>query len=295
MITKEEIVELLGKSGIKLLEYSGSLERGCTIQYNTGEIKKLTRTDKLYYRHKKKHSNFIKEKTVSKYEEEMNRLGYEIVNKDEDRFKLKCINHGIEFNVKRDNIRKMLRGNRNNPHFCPECKKNHMKERIEKTSDNIKVITEIGSDKNHRKFLLECNKCSHQFERFSSDIFGQSATSCPNCKPYKERPHPFFKSFLDYSEYVRRLTELNMTRYNKYIKVSNELEVHLDHKFSINDGYDNHLPPWMVACPINLEYITGKENLEKHTKSSITLKEFLGEFNKFLEVEESYLKLFNTP
>ena len=51
----------------------------------------------------------------------------------------------------------------------------------------------------------------------------------------------------------------------------------------------------MIACPINLEYLTNEENLKKHKKSSITLKELLNEFNKFLEVEESYLKLFDIP
>jgi len=291
--TKEKIEEFLNSKNLVLIEYGGNIRGYAIVKDKNGNVKRLNRLDKLIDRLKNKKEYQEPNKPSSNRKEIIESLNYDFIKREGDKLTLRCRKHNIEFTTDKNNINEK----RHNPYICPECKPLYLIERIEKDCPSLKVINELESDKNHRIFLLECRECGHTFKRYSTDIVCMGHKKCPNCKPYRysERQNPFFKNFEEYSEYVRRLTELNMTRYSKYIKVSNELEVHLDHRFSISDGYDNHLPPWMVACPINLEYITGKENLEKHKKSSITLKELLGEFNKFLEVEESYLKLFNTP
>jgi len=48
---------------------------------------------------------------------------------------------------------------------------------------------------------------------------------------------------------------------------------HLDHKYSITEGFKNNVPPKIIGSIHNLEFIDHKENCKKGIKCSITLKE----------------------
>tara|TARA_R110002153_G_C13111687_1_gene477739 strand:+ start:157 stop:678 length:522 start_codon:yes stop_codon:yes gene_type:complete len=47
----------------------------------------------------------------------------------------------------------------------------------------------------------------------------------------------------------------------------------LDHKFSIQEGFNNNVPPYIIAGILNLEYIPQNKNRSKGTKCSIKLSE----------------------
>lgn len=50
---------------------------------------------------------------------------------------------------------------------------------------------------------------------------------------------------------------------------------HLDHKFSISEGFKNNISPIIIGDIKNLEFIPWEENLKKRTKCSITIKELI--------------------
>jgi hypothetical protein len=52
-------------------------------------------------------------------------------------------------------------------------------------------------------------------------------------------------------------------------------EYHLDHKFSISEGYKFNIPPHIIASKENLEIITEKENCSKQHRCSISYEELI--------------------
>lgn len=50
---------------------------------------------------------------------------------------------------------------------------------------------------------------------------------------------------------------------------------HIDHIYSIMNGYKNQISPLVIGSPLNLQMIPWKENLSKHSKSLITIEELL--------------------
>ena len=94
-----------------------------------------------------------------------------------------------------------------------------------------------------------------------------------------------------------RTDPIEMSRYKKYfitvqketnrtlVKFSNKIEnielrgndYHLDHKYTIYDGFKNNVDPKIIGHWKNLEIITAIENSKKNKNSSITLNELLNQ------------------
>lgn len=52
----------------------------------------------------------------------------------------------------------------------------------------------------------------------------------------------------------------------------------LDHKFSVQAGFKNNIPPYIIGNICNLEFIPSKENSSKKEKCSISLEELMESF-----------------
>ncbi len=65
---------------------------------------------------------------------------------------------------------------------------------------------------------------------------------------------------------------------------------HLDHKFSIVNGFDNNIDIEKICMPYNLCIIPAKENERKHTNSSISIGELNSLFEKFKKNKKLYSK-----
>lgn len=50
---------------------------------------------------------------------------------------------------------------------------------------------------------------------------------------------------------------------------------HVDHKYSIRQGFDDNVPPEVIGSAKNLEFIPWRENKDKGVECSITLEELL--------------------
>ncbi len=86
-------------------------------------------------------------------------------------------------------------------------------------------------------------------------------------------------AFKKYKQLVYKLTEkedLNkLSNYEKRGKAGVDGAYHLDHKFSINEGFKQGIEPEIIANINNLWFIPWEENIKKLDKCSISLEELL--------------------
>lgn len=79
------------------------------------------------------------------------------------------------------------------------------------------------------------------------------------------------------------LTELEITIHrNKIPDIEKRgADFHLDHRYSIFDGFRNQIDPMIIANCSNLKIITAKDNLSKGIKSSKTIEELISDYRIF--------------
>ena len=89
-----------------------------------------------------------------------------------------------------------------------------------------------------------------------------------------------FKEFEKYSRVVRSLTRGVFNRNKKIIdpnglKEQESKKYHIDHIYSVSDGFLNDIDPKIISSECNLRVITQVDNLKKGKKSDITLEKLL--------------------
>lgn len=67
---------------------------------------------------------------------------------------------------------------------------------------------------------------------------------------------------------------------------------HIDHIYSIMNGYKNQISPLVIGNPSNLQMIPWKENLSKHSKSLITIEELLSKIDYTIEQSQKEFNYF---
>lgn len=87
-----------------------------------------------------------------------------------------------------------------------------------------------------------------------------------------------------YYQKVRTITNQqpldNLENYEKRGSVGIIGAYHLDHKYSIAEGFKNNIDPEIIGNIINLEMIPWEENIMKNQKCSITKRELLTIYNR---------------
>lgn len=94
-----------------------------------------------------------------------------------------------------------------------------------------------------------------------------------------------FENKEDYFLFVRALTEKN---YNIFKYVINPKNLkrgwrnnHVDHMYSISEGYKNRVNPFEIAHPCNLQMLKAKENKKKNKKCTHSLEELKSKIDEF--------------
>jgi hypothetical protein len=89
-----------------------------------------------------------------------------------------------------------------------------------------------------------------------------------------------------YSDFVRWLSEYSYNILQNQLDTNKKRskQFHMDHKYSISNGYENNINPFIIAHPSNLEIITKKKNLKKSSKNSIEISLLIKEIQLFGEI-----------
>ena len=84
--------------------------------------------------------------------------------------------------------------------------------------------------------------------------------------------------FQIYRSLVEKHTGQNRKKL-KGIEKRGKYTYHVDHKYSVKDGFENGILPQIIGSIVNLEMLPWAQNISKNCNSSITLEELLEAYN----------------
>lgn len=177
--------------------------------------------------------------------------------------------------------------------------------------DNVKQTCIEKYDKNHVRQVKHINdrvieklRTNSSFVKFSSEKFKEMSRKAEETRKKKYNcntgwlPHaietrikngsmidPELKPLYDrYKQLVKKYTNRSIKKYhieNVEKRNNHALDInayHLDHKFSIKDGFTNAVPAYIIGHVVNIRCIPNKENLMKQKKSSISIDQLIEEY-----------------
>lgn len=88
-----------------------------------------------------------------------------------------------------------------------------------------------------------------------------------------------------YKSFVSFYSNKNFRKYYYFINPKRlkrgRNDYHLDHNYSISEGFRNNIPIWIICHPCNLQMMDWNENISKNKKCNHTLEELLEKIEKF--------------
>jgi hypothetical protein len=190
---------------------------------------------------------------------------------------------------KSNEIKKKYRENfrKNNPSKLEHIK--IKKKQIVINFDNVSkfidrygyVLNKIDGDNKQAILNLTCDRNHHFDIKYHSFKRGHR---CKLCYYDSIRINPMeIDIFEKYSKSVRYKVRTTFRKYKNQIDPNdlklNTKEYHIDHIYSIIDGFKNNIDPSIISSFINLRVISKEENLKKGSNSDITLEDLLDRYH----------------
>jgi hypothetical protein len=148
------------------------------------------------------------------------------------------------------------------------------------------TLSQISGENKHAVLSIYCDK-GHLFNmRYHAFKRGHR---CIFCYYYSLKiPIGDIKDFEKYSKVVRYKSVTSFRRHKHLIdpfnlKSKDSKNYHIDHIYSIADGFRNNIDPMIVSSMVNLRVITSDENLKKSCKSDIELEDLLKMYSKIVD------------
>ena len=116
------------------------------------------------------------------------------------------------------------------------------------------------------------------------------STKCrKSCCLYGQQKYPKgINKYENYRAEVKYISNVNFRKFYWQINPENLKRgynfYHLDHIYPVIEGFNNGIPPEVLANPNNLQMLWCSDNSEKSDKLNITKKELYDGYNKFNEV-----------
>lgn len=155
---------------------------------------------------------------------------------------------------------------------------NFLKKTIEEKGFKLLSILELNGK--NSKLIVECKNGHISNKLYANFVAKHKKFICSNC--YYDSIKCAFKNedLLKYMNYAKKVRSLTKATYKKYkdiinpnnYKIGKDL-YHIDHKYSIFEGFKNNIPPEILSAKENLEPILGSKNCSKQSKCSITKNE----------------------
>jgi len=147
---------------------------------------------------------------------------------------------------------------------------------------NFSLIEIIKLDGKNSEFIVRCQNDHESKKTYTSFTNKNKKWICSKCfydSIGMNLTDEELKEFKKYSKQVRGLTAKNYRLYKKIINPKNLITgkstYHVDHKYSICEGYRNNVDFRVISSKENLEIIKANENLKKNINCSISLNELL--------------------
>ncbi len=177
-----------------------------------------------------------------------------------------------------------------NHNRCPTCyydskklKFDHVKNFVSSVNYTL-LSTEYINWK--EKLIIKC-EFGHIFYP-SWDNFFNGGSRCPVCNIEKQKTIYTEQELKKLKEYRAYIIKLSNRVYNKhYIQINpNKLKrsrhnYHLDHIYSVIDGFKNNVPPEVISNPNNLQMLSEHDNIAKLDRSDQTKQELYLRYYKY--------------
>jgi len=185
---------------------------------------------------------------------------------------------------------------------CNKCaiilRANQKRNSLEKVYDiisNSEYKYLSGKYKNSKsKLIIKCNKAHIYQTTFSDFVVGKRCPMCAtiNCTGSNSPVwnHSYSKKdrldLKEYRLYISQLTKYNFKKYN-YLINPNKLKnknldgYHIDHIYSVMDGFRNNVNAKIISSPINLRMLWWSDNISKYDKSEFTLNQLNNLYKQF--------------
>ena len=113
-------------------------------------------------------------------------------------------------------------------------------------------------------------------------------TNLINFESYRDNYLELFEEKENYFIFVRALTEKNYDLFKNIINPKGLKRSwkanHLDHRYSISQGFKDRVNPFWIAHPCNLQMLKARENKKKNAKCGHTIEELINKISNFGEV-----------
>lgn len=142
---------------------------------------------------------------------------------------------------------------------------------------------------NKQLLQFKCDK-GHKFKMSWNNI--QHGIRCPICARENSRIHDeeALQNIQWYRAIVTRYTNENFIKYYYQInpdKLSRSfVDYHVDHIFTVIDGFNNQILPQIIANPTNLQMLSAFDNGSKSGTSHMTKDELFEKYEEFKKGEE---------
>lgn len=106
--------------------------------------------------------------------------------------------------------------------------------------------------------------------------------ACNNkSKSLRKIPIELAEEYSFYKLLVSRVSEINLKLYGKDLHLieSRGKQMHLDHMYSVYQGFIEKVSPYVIGFIGNLEFLSAKENCSKQLKCSQSLEQLLNKIN----------------
>ena len=147
---------------------------------------------------------------------------------------------------------------------------------------------------NSTKLKFRCPN-GHIFETTWASFYNWG-TRCRICM-YKSRitrDEEFITDWKIYNRHTHRLSNLNYLVYYNQINPNglkrSRYGYHLDHIYTIIDGFNNGILSEVIASPINLQMLPYSVNISKHGRSDMTKEELFQKYDEFLKEDAKWVK-----
>ena len=234
-----------------------------------------------------------------------------MLNETKEKYKQTCLeNYGVEWSLRSPEVREKGRItclDKFGFEYASQSEdvmKRVMDTKFERYGDPTFVNPEKCRQTNLEKYGVEC---VFQLEEIK-EISKQTKEEKFGDKNYNNREKMFETKYgYSYNEYLEKLPDFIRYRNEVYkitkkqplyllenIEKRGQFDYHLDHMFTICEGFRQNIPVYIVGNIINLEMLTCSDNLSKHNNCSLTKEQLFERYDnrdKILEqLKENYNK-----
>jgi hypothetical protein len=160
--------------------------------------------------------------------------------------------------------------------------------------NGFKLLSLVELDGKNSKLVVECKNGHISNKRYVNFVAKHKKFICSKCFYNSIALNLSKEDMLIIKNYYRIVRSMTKKTYKQYKNIinPNNLKIsfntyHIDHKFSVAEGFRNNLPPEILSAKENLQILTQHNNLSKQDKCSITLDELI-EKTKYINVLKTH-------